>query len=1392
MNLAQQIPTPPRRGRGRPRGRRRVRSPGSDESDGDFTGYTSVSRSESSRHISLRSRSSHKLHYTETLSGSDDGENSDTPRIDGPHVQAVLCQAPPDSQGSTQYLVKLSERAHIHATLMSEGELRRAAKGQLFEFQKKLENAEAPSGLGHGYIEPAFSGSCAEHFLIDRVMAHRSIADDARIPKRFLSDSVYVPSLPLNSLTENENLMKWANPFYKGEPGEEPELFVGRDGVLTIFGGKNLESEKKEECESGREKIEYLVKWQGLQAEDATWELPESLDVSGELFTTANLDEFQYFVDVYWGKKREVPAKPLQVPDKKMINDYVFGRGIRMTPEQANLIGLMFEKMIAHTSCVVLGSGRMFAVCGFLELLRHVYGVSKPILIVADDTTIRLWSDALKMATTLYWIDYIGTESDRIVTRHHEFAVGERYDVVLTNADVISQEQRFLAWKDWSVCVLDMVHGSLPDLEVLKDYFTLVLSDDKEQDYEMIGPCCEPLEYTEEFVFVPNNFSNVIYHWLGHIVKSRGIRKVTLKEAESLAGQVIMSLSHPFMSPELKSFVFRQKKAALDLPEDIELTPAQEKSMFDSYATRLLKLRELVGPDTTSLVVASDLALLRMIYEFLKPSIPCGILDTPIKDEQVGEHFTKGVILMTRECLSPKFFTTTFDQVIYYDVIPSHKKETDLLQILRTKSPDIVVRRLILAGSLEADLYFRTVTDPSFNFKYFKNREAEGFLRIACLASQPDKPVSVPARVSVTFPEDHDKLYEKLCCIAQDTTEDDFWSRLRQPKDQSMGQATMVIVGQIAQANFTDWSAAASKLQMSVEEAQMNGRGTLLALMAQLHPSILPRYNIANAAIWFAFNSEPFTNEFVQALSQDPRLFGRDDGYWQKLSCLDSVAVVMRIGKMANYLRERADSVLKQIECCVIIRAFLEIRDQNYFPPRYVGSVGSPATLRLMLNAFLRDGVFWYQSKSIPEFASLDDRVLAQYFDEAYAAVFQDVLSFVYHKLGTDKESLLQYPSLRPIVLALERGPFMPGLRQDEINAVFKALLEFGVPLKEDGSYDWLEFSSLTRTTTISSNMTEKFASFLVERIPAGGPLWTVRDPQAPYGFIDGVVPSIAFNIPQRLVTLNYIRYLSRTPPREFRSRETLPETWDLACDCAIINGICQFGFSKMAFLTRVDITKYAPYPYDVIMTTSLAEFGEFLRSEAEVAQRLNWIILANCPVRRRIVFWANPVRHFSFYVAPSPPQQPPAVEVSDPILKQKRKRRTKQEMLEAKEREELERKMAELRGEPPRRRGRPSRAQIEARERQKREMAEKFEIDIQSMMAMQKMQPEVPQQMPVEQEPVEKPKRKPEPEQKPLDIPSKRKPKPVQKGDASRTNPRDTHITFYIESIPKRITFLD
>ena len=1381
MQLSQ--PTPPRRGRGRPRGRRRTRQTSSDESDGDFTGYASVANADSSRHISLRSRSSHSLTYTEASSGSDTETPRDQVRGDGPPIKSVLCRAPGEVDGHPQFLVKWNDRAFIHSTLIGEPELRRGVKSgrALSDFMSRLQSAEALSDLGHGFVEPAGSRECVEHFFVDRVMAHRSIADDARIPSALLGPDVYVPSLPLDSVVENEQLMKWANPMYQGECGEEPELFAGQYGVLTIVGGQKqaVEGEKQtEEIEGGREKIEYLLKWKGLGASEATWELPEKLNgVDGEIFAAANMDELSSLVDVYWGKKKEVPMRPLQVPEPEMMRDYVFGRGVRMTEEQLELVGKLFDNMKRGVSCVVLGSGRMLAVCGFLELMRHVYGVSKPALVVADDAAITLWAEAIKLSTSLQWIDYIGTPADRLVTKNNELSSNDKYDVVLSNADVISQELRFLAWKDWSVVIMDLVHGTLPDLDVLRESFTIVLSNEKVLDYEIIAPSFEPLKYQEEFVFVRNNFHEVVAYWLRSIIKSRGIRHTTLKNAESLAGQLILSLAHPFASPELKAFVIKEKKIASDIPEEVELTPAQERMIFSEYSTRLQKLKELVNPDLTSVVVASTLALLRMIYEFLKSVLPCGILDTPVKEEKLAEQFTKGVILITRECYSPRLFATAIDQVIFYDTVPSHKKDTDLLQVLRTNSPGLSVKRLILTRSLEADLYYKTITDEHFNFKCFKNREAEGILRIAYLSSQPDRPIPAADRADFLYPEDLDELYQRLGCSAKDTQADDFWNMAsavkiaRQAKDPWMGQMGVVLAGEVSRLHFRNWADVGAKIEMPEDETKAHGRGTLLAIFSQIGPESLPFYNLANAAAWFEFNTDRFTNEFDSP------------GYWQRLAATDPIASnpVLRFGKteLSVLIRSQADGFLRQMEICMIITAFLEIRDETYFPPRFLCrsdvSFSDPVVLRKFLSLFLQYGDAWIQYKTTEEFATMDENVIRGYFPQIYSAVCQDVLSFVTHGLASDPPSLDKYASLKEIIMVLEQGPFLPVWKERELNVILKTLFDFAVPFAEDGQYDWCEFHALTQMTTKSTTLIATLTSFLLENIPSGHqfviPATIMATGATSLPVSEGFLEErIVMSMKQRLSTLTYVRQMQRNLPKEFRTQDKIPTNWDISCDQALVQGICQFGFSKMQGLALVDITKYSSYPHDAVMTTNLSDFKEFFANESDIVQRLNWVIISNCPVKRKIVFWANPVRHFSFFTSTPLEQHAPVltgalVPTGEPV-KQKRKRRTKQEMLEAKRQEELARQMAEMNGSPipKRKRGRPSKAETAAKEMLARAMAEASQA----------------------QEPIRKEERpKPEPVKKPP-------PKEDQKAKPKKPNPMDVHISFYVEDMPKKIVFID
>jgi hypothetical protein len=1089
------------------------------------------------------------------------------------------------------------------------------------------QNIEVVSNFGPAFFEALNGIQVVSNLFVDRIIAHRKIISDLNVPPELLDPSVYVPWLPCDTLPDLRPILQCGLAF--SEEGETVSNFLRADGVFTLP-AKCAPANDHERKTEPDEKIEFLIKWRGLPASEATWEPQEALFGSeNEPFAIANIAEFEALRSLYFthAARSAVPPQALPVLSADQIG--TVGRSIELTADQKLIIEQLTSAFSASQGChVATGpeSGRVLAVVAFVRLLKDAS--SKPVLVICKQRYLDSWIDSVKLIGGLTWTDYFGTQSDRLIMRHHEFQWPPAFDLLITGSDIYTNDVDFLMTIEWGMVISDRVDQRLP----LPTMFTVHISDSGDPSSllpNILSTGNAPPSFSQEILFVPHLSSAFVHSWLKSFLKMKGIRQSVSRAAGQALAQLGTALLHPFHIKQFETSLIVDHQRSLGLADGSLLSQSQVATLFNAVSGKLQCLPDLLRSCQLSAIVGLNFAILRTILFFLRSrGIPSAMLNSNTAAEQVSADFTAGALLITRDFHSPLLDRFWFDQVVVYDIGFSFPQELNLLRFL-TRRVSISVYRLMTACSVEPELFLEFISRPQFKYLSLDNVEADPLVRIAAVTSRPGRVPTTPPSVSFSSPGDYALLREQICSARSEIEVDDFWSNVfvvvkppKSPKDSSLSaKHGMRVVSLILSLG----PERASEFDVGVppETAVSLTHSILLGAISQLDAQQLPFFNLASAIIWLLIFGEPYPSDF-----------GANPGIWAQRADDDGLQrqPLFKIGALAVYLRTKFETFLRELERNWVIRAFLEIHDGSHVPSTFMLTRDPPADgaeVRALLEHFLAHGEDWAEIAARLPGLSVD--VLKAQFPQLYGAIFQDLF------LRALREPVDR--RLLPIAALAARGPFLRAWTEPEHQCIVKALFNFGVPLNDEMEFDWPAFHALSRLTTKSTDAVRRFTTAVIDRVaerPDSEPLVIppdqLRDGPPASGEPAFVLqPHALANLHGKLNLLKYVRQLAIHPPPEFRNQVSLPEGWTLEHDRALIDGICQFGFARVAALPAVVVGQFDD-PH--AMQTSLAPFPEFLADQYAILHRIKIIVVANCTKRRKLSLWAGQVRHVAFFLS--------------------------------------------------------------------------------------------------------------------------------------------------------------
>ena len=204
---------------------------------------------------------------------------------------------------------------------------------------------------------------------------------------------------------------------------------------------------------------EVLVKWEGLDYDEATWEKVSEVP-------RALVNELQKRERIPALEERLPPPRP-KASDWRPITRVKASRVKKLMVKPYQLDGLNFlaKAWYEGRNAILadeMGLGKTLQSCVFMDYLAVTQKMKGPFLVVAPLSTIPHWERELAEWTQLSAIAFYGIKERRKLQKQYElFYEGSRipkFDVLITTYEYVIKEQEMFSEIHWRAVVVDEAH----------------------------------------------------------------------------------------------------------------------------------------------------------------------------------------------------------------------------------------------------------------------------------------------------------------------------------------------------------------------------------------------------------------------------------------------------------------------------------------------------------------------------------------------------------------------------------------------------------------------------------------------------------------------------------------------------------------------------------------------------------------------------------------------------------------------------------------------------------------------------------------------------------------------------------------------------------------------
>ncbi|EAY14498.1 F/Y-rich N-terminus family protein [Trichomonas vaginalis G3] len=201
--------------------------------------------------------------------------------------------------------------------------------------------------------------------------------------------------------------------------------------------------------DTSSEPPKYLVKWSLLGYENCTWES----DVDQESIKEFNKRNT---------KTEKIEAPPDPAKFEQLKESPKTESGLELFSYQLAGMNWLRHRWYNNTNCILadeMGLGKTVQAISFLNYAHTHEGLQTPFLIIAPLVTLYNWLREFNTWTKLNVVIYTGPKEARNTIREHEFnyedGTGPKFDVLITNYELIINDTEVFSQFNWSFLIVD-------------------------------------------------------------------------------------------------------------------------------------------------------------------------------------------------------------------------------------------------------------------------------------------------------------------------------------------------------------------------------------------------------------------------------------------------------------------------------------------------------------------------------------------------------------------------------------------------------------------------------------------------------------------------------------------------------------------------------------------------------------------------------------------------------------------------------------------------------------------------------------------------------------------------------------------------------------------------
>uniref|UniRef100_A0A1D1Z0P6 CHD3-type chromatin-remodeling factor PICKLE n=1 Tax=Anthurium amnicola TaxID=1678845 RepID=A0A1D1Z0P6_9ARAE len=202
--------------------------------------------------------------------------------------------------------------------------------------------------------------------------------------------------------------------------------------------------------------LEFLVKWVGLDYDDATWESSSSEELSSAV---------SELVKRHHGVAEKIDNYPSNINVCRFDMSPNYLRGGHLYDYQLEGLNWILSNFLVRNNVILadeMGLGKTVQVVSFVKCMKHENLSPDPALIIAPKSILFHWEkEFCHWASDLNVIIYQGEkQSRRCIQLHELYSFGKKvlFDALVTNYELVLLDNRILKKIKWSAIVIDEAH----------------------------------------------------------------------------------------------------------------------------------------------------------------------------------------------------------------------------------------------------------------------------------------------------------------------------------------------------------------------------------------------------------------------------------------------------------------------------------------------------------------------------------------------------------------------------------------------------------------------------------------------------------------------------------------------------------------------------------------------------------------------------------------------------------------------------------------------------------------------------------------------------------------------------------------------------------------------